>query len=122
MCWNLRPSGRACIYSWVLRIFKTEGFNILGACSSKGKLNSSISATDFLPLRIIIFSVKKKMILRRAFYARPSTVVARELIGKVLVRKLDGKNPLKGVIVETEAYGGLRDPASHAYAGMTPRT
>jgi len=62
------------------------------------------------------------MILRRAFYARPSTVVARELIGKVLVRKLDGKNPLKGVIVETEAYGGLRDPASHAYAGMTPRT
>ncbi len=60
-------------------------------------------------------------ILRRAFFARSSTVVARDLIGKILVRNLGNGKALQGIIVETEAYGGLKDPASHAYGGMTPR-
>jgi DNA-3-methyladenine glycosylase len=59
--------------------------------------------------------------LGRAFYSRKSTIVARELIGKKLVRHLDNGKSLSGIIVETEAYGGARDPASHAYVGKTKR-
>jgi DNA-3-methyladenine glycosylase len=59
--------------------------------------------------------------LGRAFYSRKPTIVARELIGKKLVRHLDNGKTLSGIIVETEAYGGARDPASHAYVGKTKR-
>ena len=58
--------------------------------------------------------------LPRAFYARGSTVVARALLGRTLVRETR-RGPLAGVIVEVEAYGGGRDPASHAWRGETPR-
>jgi DNA-3-methyladenine glycosylase len=60
-------------------------------------------------------------ILDRAFFARQSPIVAKELIGKILVRKLAQGVYLRGIVVETEAYGGLKDPASHAFRGMTPR-
>ena len=60
-------------------------------------------------------------ILDREFYARQSTVVARDLVGKILVRALGSGKSLRGIIVETEAYGGLKDPASHAFRGITPR-
>jgi DNA-3-methyladenine glycosylase len=46
--------------------------------------------------------------------------VARELLGCLLVRILDGER-LAGSIVETEAYRGHRDPASHAFRGKTKR-
>ncbi|RLG64559.1 DNA-3-methyladenine glycosylase [archaeon] len=59
-------------------------------------------------------------VLDRSFYDRNTLVVARELLGKVLVREYEGKI-LAGVIVETEAYRGFDDPASHAYRGKTPR-
>ena len=59
-------------------------------------------------------------ILPRKFYERPSIVVAPDLIGKVLVRDVAGSR-LEGIIVETEAYAGLEDPASHAYRGKTKR-
>lgn len=58
------------------------------------------------------------MLLDLSFFQRPVDVVARDLIGCVLRRRLDGL--WLGVrIVETEAYG-LEDPASHAYLGRTP--
>lgn len=55
--------------------------------------------------------------LARPFYARPTVEVARDLLGKILVH---GK--LAAKIVETEAYLGLADAASHAFRGITPRT
>ena len=60
------------------------------------------------------------MKLRREFYNRPTLKVAKELLGKYLVVNINGKK-LSGKIVETEAYRGPYDPASHAYGGMTPR-
>lgn len=51
------------------------------------------------------------------FYQRRTDLVAKELIGKVLVRELDNKK-IEGIIVETEAYFGEKDPASRAYNGM----
>ena len=59
--------------------------------------------------------------LPRAFYARPTLVVARELLGKVLL--YDGPKGRRAArLVEVEAYHGSRDPASHAFRGPTPRT
>lgn len=59
-------------------------------------------------------------LLPRSFYERNTRIVAQELIGCILVFQ-DGKKLLSGKIVETEAYFGLSDPASHAYSGVTCR-
>ncbi len=59
--------------------------------------------------------------LERGFYARPTTTVARALLGKLLVRGRAGQPPLVARIVEVEAYLGERDAASHARRGPTPR-
>src|SRR5436305_10307872 len=59
-------------------------------------------------------------ILPREFYDRDPRQVARDLLGKVLVRRQRGKL-LKGRIVEVEAYLGEGDPAAHAAAGRTAR-
>jgi len=59
--------------------------------------------------------------LGRDFYARDTLKVARELLGKRLVRVIDGER-LSGLIVETEAYIGEEDRACHASRGRTPRT
>ncbi len=58
--------------------------------------------------------------LPRAFYARPTIEVAEELLGAVLVH-LEGEAMAAARIVETEAYFGLDDRASHGYGGVTPR-
>jgi DNA-3-methyladenine glycosylase len=58
--------------------------------------------------------------LPRSFYARDARVVARALLGKVLVH-VDGGVRRAARIVETEAYHGVRDRASHARFGPTPR-
>ena len=59
--------------------------------------------------------------LPRAFYARGPRALARALLGRVLVHDDPGAGRLAGLIVETEAYGGADDPASHARMGETPR-
>jgi DNA-3-methyladenine glycosylase len=54
------------------------------------------------------------IVLPQDFYAHPTLTVARDLLGQRLVRELDGQR-LSGLIVETEAYIGPHDSASHAY-------
>jgi DNA-3-methyladenine glycosylase len=58
--------------------------------------------------------------LRRDFYRRSTLTVARELLGKRLVRVVDDQR-LSGLIVEVEAYIGEDDAACHAARGRTPR-
>jgi len=59
--------------------------------------------------------------LPRKFYRRPADQVAADLLGRFLVRRVDGTR-LVARIVETEAYLGARDRASHAWQGRrTPR-
>jgi DNA-3-methyladenine glycosylase len=60
-------------------------------------------------------------LLVASFYARPALVVARELIGKHLVRRI-GRREVAAVITETEAYVGPRDLACHGSKGRTART
>lgn len=59
-------------------------------------------------------------ILDRKFYNRPTLTVARDLLGKRLIRQINGAE-LSGIIVETEAYCGATDSACHAYRGQTLR-
>ena len=57
-----------------------------------------------------------EQILNREFYRRDPAMVAGELLGKTLIRSFRGGS-LEGIIVETEAYYGLQDPASRAFRG-----
>lgn len=59
-------------------------------------------------------------IIARDFYQRNTVEVAKDLLGKILVRTYNGKM-LSGIIVETEAYQSVDDPASHSYKGRTER-
>ena len=58
--------------------------------------------------------------LPRKFYLNDTKQVAKDLLGKILVRKI-GRQVLSGVIIETEAYKGKNDPASHAARKKTER-
>ncbi len=69
--------------------------------------------------------------LSRNFFVRPTLIVARELLGKILIRKIGPTSPrlrrasrkiIRAMITETEAYCGPRDLASHASKGRTKRT
>ena len=67
-----------------------------------------------------VFDAHKLSVLPREFYNRDARTVAKELLGKLLVRRYRGST-LAGRIVENEAYLGENDPAAHAAAGRTPR-
>ena len=64
------------------------------------------------------YDLQKK--LPRKFYTRDVLLVAKELLGKIFVRKEKGVT-LSGVIVEVEAYDGEIDEAAHTYIGRTKR-
>ena len=59
--------------------------------------------------------------LPRDYFNRPTLTVARSLVGKYLVRSLDGRE-IAGRIIEVEAYVGHQDKACHASKGRTRRT
>ena len=63
----------------------------------------------------------RSTILSRSYFNRPTVQVARSLIGKYLVRVVDGRT-IEGTIVEVEAYVGSQDRACHASKGRTQRT
>ncbi|MFZ0707454.1 MAG: DNA-3-methyladenine glycosylase [Candidatus Korobacteraceae bacterium] len=65
-------------------------------------------------------TLRSAVVLPREFYNRDPVTVARELLGKLLIRR-EGRKLLAGRIVEDEAYLGASDPAAHAYSGRTPR-
>jgi DNA-3-methyladenine glycosylase (3mg) len=59
--------------------------------------------------------------LDREFYNRDTVLVAKELLGKIIVHEINGQK-LSAKIVETEAYMGIMDKAAHSYGGRrTPR-
>ena len=61
------------------------------------------------------------MSLERAWFARPTVAVARDLVGCTIVVDGGTESEVRAVIVEVEAYLGTSDPASHAYRGPTSR-
>jgi len=82
--------------------------------SSSRAVNSRMNAHCICAKMVI---VRFGPILTRAFYERPTLEVARDLVGKVLVH-----GAAAGIIVETEAYPGRDDLASHSARGITDRT
>jgi DNA-3-methyladenine glycosylase len=64
---------------------------------------------------------KSGTILSRGYFNRPTLTVARSLVGKYLIRCIDGRE-IAGKIVEVEAYVGSQDKACHASKGKTQRT
>ena len=59
-------------------------------------------------------------VLSRKFYIRPVLTVAKDLLGKLLVKN-EGNGVIAGRIVEVEAYDGNVDQASHSFNGKTKR-
>lgn len=59
--------------------------------------------------------------LKKRFYQKETLLVARALLNQMLVTNIGGVRT-SGIIVETEAYGGLIDEAAHSYRGVTKRT
>src|SRR3989344_3975718 len=59
-------------------------------------------------------------VLDKNFFNRPVIIVAEDLIGKFLVREIDGRK-IAYMITETEAYDGEKDLACHASRGRTKR-
>jgi DNA-3-methyladenine glycosylase len=65
--------------------------------------------------------VKLTAAVPRRFFERPPDEVAYDLVGSWLVVH-DGEGARRALIVETEAYGGSDDPASHSFRGPTKRS
>jgi len=58
--------------------------------------------------------------LPRRFYLQDTVIVAKNLLGKKIIRKI-GRSEISGIITETEAYKHRDDPASHAHRKITDR-
>lgn len=66
------------------------------------------------------FTGMKKQIIKKTFFERNSVIVAEQLLGKFLARRI-GEKKISLMITETEAYEGFEDKASHASRGKTTR-
>ena len=64
--------------------------------------------------------MKTNAVLDRNFFQRETLLVAKQLIGKLLVRTIKNKR-VSGIIYETEAYNGEQDLACHAHSGRSVR-
>lgn len=60
--------------------------------------------------------------IKASFFRRDTIIVAKELLGKILVRKIGKNDFISAKIVEVEAYMGDHDPACHAYKKITGRS
>lgn len=84
----------------------------------------SIIPAPSIAARLHEFEMKESIDMEkldRRFFNRDALIVARELLGKVLVHEIKGEK-VSGKIVETEAYVGIEDKAAHFYGGRrTPR-
>lgn len=60
--------------------------------------------------------------IKRSFFLQNTIIVAKELLGKIIVKKIGKNTLLTGKIVETEAYIGEHDPACHAYQKLSGRS
>jgi DNA-3-methyladenine glycosylase len=67
-----------------------------------------------------MIATANKTRLSKSFYKRKLLTVAKDLLGKVLVKK-DGNEILAGRIIEVEAYNGETDAAAHTFNGKTKR-
>jgi DNA-3-methyladenine glycosylase len=67
-----------------------------------------------------MIDTSKSSILQRNFYIRPVLTVAKDLLGKVLIKK-EGSRVLAARIVEVEAYDGSVDEAAHTFKGKSKR-
>lgn len=92
----------------------------MGRVQAGGKADLAAAVSKVSPVAPKGLDIDAKK-LGRDFYARATVDVARELLGKVLVRK-QGRSLMAGRIVETEAYVGTADLACHASKGRTRRT
>lgn len=79
------------------------------------RINSLVSRYESIGV-VVMTDLSKMKRLHKEFFFREGTTVAKELLGKLLVREYDGKI-LVSRIVETESYIGKIDKASHAYGG-----
>ena len=73
------------------------------------------------PVPVTTMAMHETAVLETAFFDRPADIVARDLPGRTLVRRI-GRQRVALIISETEAYLGPHDLACHAARGRTPRT
>src|SRR5690606_25005079 len=94
----------------------------LFACTDSATTESyTLSLHDALPIMSTIARKSTGVKLGAEFYRREDVVrIGRELLGKVLCTRVNG-TVTRATIVETEAYAGVGDRASHAYGGRRTR-
>jgi DNA-3-methyladenine glycosylase len=95
--------------------FRNKGISRMGAAAKTDRQLRQASGAGGNIIR-----ARPARRLTRKFFERPTLVVARELLGKTLVRRI-GKQKISVVITETEAYIGEKDLACHARFGRTKR-
>lgn len=83
----------------------------------KSAANFEPTWLDSFRISAVLFVMK---VLSQSWFNRSAIAVARDLLGKFLVRRI-GKKIIRAMIVEVEAYEGFNDKASHASRGRTPR-